>query len=112
MTAHRPTVAAAIAFHLGGLALAAAATVAAGFAALIVSFGTSTCRDLDTGGERVQLQLGLLAIGAVLTLVPVAWGLLGWRIGRAWQPWAALTVVPALVTTYVVATAQVGTWCF
>lgn len=108
----RPTPAAAVAFHLGGVAASLAATAAAAFAAFLVSFGTSTCNDPDTGPELLQLRLGLLVVGTVLTLVPAGWSLLGARIRCRWQPWAAVALVPAALTAYGVATAEVGTFCF
>ena len=107
-----PSTAGAVAFHLGGLLVAATAAGAAAFAAVLVSFGTSTCNDPDVSSERLQLRIGFLVIGTVLALVPLAWALLGHRIRCAWQPWAALAVVPLGLTAYAVATAEVGTFCF
>ena len=99
------------AFHVVAVVVCAAATVAAGVALFIVSFGTSVCNESDTSDELRNLRLGLTVIGLLLTMVPAAFATMAAKLHFAWAPWAVLAGIAAVVTLYAVTTAEVSTWC-
>ncbi len=100
------------AFHVIGSILCIGATVAAGIAAVVVSFGTSVCNDVDTSDELRELRIGLLIIGVLLTLVPSVLTGLAAKLRFVWLPWACVAGLALLVTLFAASQAQVGTWCF
>jgi hypothetical protein len=108
----RPARGGAVAVHLGGAVLFVAATAAAAVAGWIVSFGTSTCNQVDVSDNLRSLRLGLVVVGVLWTLVPTGWALLARRLRFTWALWAAVAAVCGLVTVVVVASAEVGTFCF
>jgi hypothetical protein len=108
----RPTRGGAIAFHVGGGAVFAAATAAAAFAGFVVSFGTSTCNDPDVSDELRSLRLGLVVITVVWALIPAGWAALGRRLRYSWLPWAALSALVVAGGLVVASMAEVGTFCF
>ena len=99
------------AFHVVAIVVCAAATLAAGVAVFLVSFGTSVCNEDDTSDELGQLRLGLAIVGLLLTAVPAGFAFFAAKLRFAWAPWAMLAGVAAVATMYAVATAEVGTWC-
>lgn len=101
-----------LAFHAAAAVTCACATFVAGVAAVIVGFGTSVCNDADTSDELASLRLGLFVIGSLLTAFPVAAAAIAAKLRLAWQPWAGIAAVPAALTLYALAEAEVGTWCF
>lgn len=99
-------------FHSVGIVLTAGVVVVGFFAAVIVSFGTSTCGEDLTVGVG-SLRLGLAIIGMVITCAPLSWAVLAKVWHRAWKPWAATAAASAVATAVIVAsTDTVAYWCF
>ena len=94
-----------------GALVCVAATIAAGVAAFIVSFGTSVCNESDTSQELVQLRLGYAVTGGVLTLFPTFFAVFAAKFRFVWMPWAVLAGIAALTTIVFVADAEVSAWC-
>ena len=99
------------AFHVVAFFVCAGATIVAGIAAVIVSFGTSVCNEADTSDELLELRLGLAVTGLVLTAVPTVFSSFAAKRRFVWAPWAVLAGLSAIVTVYLVGTAEVSTWC-
>lgn len=99
-------------FHSVGVVLTAGVAVVGFFAAVIVSFGTSTCGEDLTVGVG-SLRLGLAIIGMVVICAPLSWAVIAKLWHRAWKPWAATAAAAAVATTVIVAsTDTVAYWCF
>jgi len=112
-TGRSPSTLQRVLFHGAGVVTLALASAAAAVAAIVVSFGTSTCNDDDISDELGQLRLGLFVVGTVLALVPTGWSYLASRLRLAWWPWLAVGATVMLGTIAVVASMHdVGTFCF
>lgn len=113
----QPSTAAVWLFHLGGVAITGLAGVVAFWAAVMVSFGTSTCSD-DPAAWRDpaavhDLQVGLAVVALSFAAVPATWAVLARACRFAWQPWLILGGCLAVVGLLLAFSVnQVSTWCF